>query len=49
MACLRVAFTQPEDAHFPYRNLVGNLGYLAHTTRPDITFAVNILTQHFKG
>jgi len=45
----KVVVTQPEDAHLPYRNLVGTLGYLAHTTRPDITFSVNVLTQHFKG
>jgi len=29
----KASFTQPEDAHLPYRNLGGTLGYLAHTTR----------------
>jgi len=45
----KVAFTQPEDGHLPYRNLVGDSWLFGNTTRPDILFAVHVLTQHFKG
>lgn len=34
-----------EMAKFPYRSLMGSLLYLAIGTRPDITFAVNYLSQ----
>jgi len=33
---------------FPTGTWWETLGYLAQKTRPDITFAVHILTQHFK-
>jgi len=45
----KVAVTQHEDAHLPYRNLVGTLLAIWHSTRAGITFAVNVLSQHFKG
>lgn len=31
---------------FPYRNLLGSLAFIANRTRPDITFAVNFLSQY---
>lgn len=38
----------PEDVNknIPYREAVGCLIYLAHVTRPDITYAVNKLSQY---
>lgn len=35
-----------EDDKLPYRELIGSLMYLAVGTRPDITFAVNSLSQY---
>jgi len=42
----KVSKTKPEHARLPYRSLVGTLSHLANTTRPDINFAVNILSRH---
>lgn len=33
------------DRNLPYRKLIGSLMYLSILTRPDITFAVNYLSQ----
>ena len=32
-------------SHFPYQKLIGTLMHLAVTTRLDITYAVNFLSQ----
>ena len=37
--------SEPSDPKIPYRALIGSLMYLSITTRPDITFAVNYLSQ----
>lgn len=33
-------------AHIPYLALLGSLQWLAHRTRPDIAFIVNVLAEH---
>ena len=35
----------PEDAPFNYQSLIGQLNYLAATTRPDITFVTHPCTK----
>lgn len=37
---------QPIDPNVPIRELIGSLIYLAHTSRPDILFAVNFLARN---
>ncbi|GFS68757.1 retrovirus-related Pol polyprotein from transposon TNT 1-94 [Trichonephila clavipes] len=34
-----------EMAKYPYRNLIGSLSFIAARTRPDIMYAVNLLSQ----
>lgn len=34
-----------EMSHYPYRSLLGCLSFLSNRTRPDISYAVNILSQ----
>ncbi|GBO36417.1 hypothetical protein AVEN_121505-1 [Araneus ventricosus] len=38
-------FVNGEKLHGPYRELVGALLYLSMTTRPDILYSVNCLSQ----
>ena len=38
-------FVNSEKFHGPYRELVGALLYLSMTTRPDILYSVNVLSQ----
>ena len=33
-------------SHLPYLSVIGALMYLANSTRPDITFVVNLLARH---
>ncbi|GFX38117.1 retrovirus-related Pol polyprotein from transposon TNT 1-94 [Trichonephila clavipes] len=37
--------TSEEILTFPYRNLIGSLSFIAIRTRPDIMYAVNVLSQ----
>ncbi|PRD20785.1 UNVERIFIED_CONTAM: Retrovirus-related Pol polyprotein from transposon TNT 1-94 [Trichonephila clavipes] len=34
-----------EMAKYPYRNLIGSLSFIAARTRPDVMYAVNLLSQ----
>ena len=38
--------SKAEMTHYPYRKLVGSLGYLSTGTRPDISFIVSMLSRH---
>ena len=37
--------TDGYDESFPYRSLVGSLMYVYQATRPDLSFAINILSR----
>ncbi|GBO39994.1 Retrovirus-related Pol polyprotein from transposon RE1 [Araneus ventricosus] len=37
--------TSEELLNFPYRNLIGSLEFIALRTRPDIMYAINVLSQ----
>ena len=43
---VRSAEEQEELDNFPYRNLLGAVLYLAMNTRPDIAYAVGVLSRH---
>jgi len=45
----KVEKTVTNHLKLPYRETVGRLSYLAHTTRPDIMFTVNVLSCHING
>lgn len=38
--------TSDDDIKLPYRSVIGRLSYIALATRPDIAFAVNVLSRH---
>ncbi|GBM60394.1 Retrovirus-related Pol polyprotein from transposon TNT 1-94 [Araneus ventricosus] len=44
--CPQTNHEREEMAEFPYRNLLGCLSFLSNRTRPDISYAVNILSQY---
>ncbi|GBM85727.1 Retrovirus-related Pol polyprotein from transposon RE1 [Araneus ventricosus] len=37
--------TSEELLNFPYRNLIGSLAFIALRTRPDIMYAINVLSE----
>ncbi|KRZ72506.1 Retrovirus-related Pol polyprotein from transposon TNT 1-94, partial [Trichinella sp. T8] len=43
--CPRTETEKAEMQNMPYRSLVGSLMYLSVSTRPDIAFAVSLLSQ----
>jgi hypothetical protein len=45
----KLVCTSPEHLKLPYRSVVGRLSYLSQATRPDIAFAVNVLSRHVNG
>jgi len=38
--------TERDALRLKYQSLIGSLNWLAHTTRPDLSTAVSLLTQH---
>ncbi len=49
LTLLKLECMAPEHLRLPYRSVVGRLSYLSQATRPDITFAVNVLSRHING
>ncbi|ELR23718.1 Reverse transcriptase [Acanthamoeba castellanii str. Neff] len=45
----KLKVTAPGHLGKPYRSVVGRLSYLSQATRPDIAFAVNVLSRHVNG
>lgn len=37
--------SESKEAHVPYRQLLGSLNYASTTSRPDITYSVNLLAR----
>ncbi|GBN21386.1 Retrovirus-related Pol polyprotein from transposon TNT 1-94 [Araneus ventricosus] len=45
LQCPSTSVEITEMKNYPYRSLLGSLSYIASRTRPDISYAVNILSQ----
>ncbi|GBM87146.1 Retrovirus-related Pol polyprotein from transposon TNT 1-94 [Araneus ventricosus] len=45
LQCPSTSVEITEMTNYPYRSLLGSLSYIASRTRPDISYAVNILSQ----
>jgi len=45
----KLDMTENEFLNLPYHSAIGQLSYLAHSSRPDIAFTGNALSRHMNG